>query len=522
MADKEPSEIYIETVDQKGNAITIFSTNGELKTASDFAKALNQYESKGTTPAGFVTLPSGGMQETVRRGFENVNQPLQETLPKVGGAIGSVAGMSPLLALGAKAGIIPPSAVTVPASIGRQAGEATGKFVGEQVNTPGKAGVALGTAVTAPAMAIPTTAVGGFSKLALMGNMLKSGIGGAVGGASSRIATGEDADFKKTSTDFATSAMGGGAASVVSHWITKYTKGDIGEKVATEIIDEFTKRFPALKGNPQILDIALKSPQQIERLTAQMSKSLRGGTEEATKGIVADISNTLPSALNKSQADALQGHVRRLVQAQNDRLDKIGNDKTFILAKRSVIKAEESLKEAIRAMYPKVKNIDPTILRVEGRLASVNETLRSVGEGAEVLHRLRQSGAESGWDPMKFAQTIKGEYQSEPGSMLESVGKILGQGRPLTQIPPDRTPFKGEEAGLKALNFIKNKAVPGGSYMPNIQPPKGQQVPWAAPTTAPTGATQAQRVRYAIQDSMKNFMSSETAQAPIRSLSERR
>lgn len=522
MADKQASEIYIETTDKLGKPITVFSTTGELKNASDFSKALKTYDDKGYSPAGFVILPSGSFQEKTRRGFEDVNQPIQEAAPGIGRTQGSIFGtgldtiadIGPILKLAAKAGIISPEVANIPPTanrdIGGDVGEATARFAAEQVNTPGKAGAVLGTAATAPFMGPVTAATGGMGKLATLANMVKGGIGGVVGYNTGSLTAGEDFDFGKTIAEFSTAALGGGLQSVASHFLIKYAKGDMGEKVAKEIIDEFKGRYPALINNPNILDIATKSPQQIARLTTQMSKALRGGTEDATSTILKDINNTLPTALSKGKQDELRGAVRRLVVAQNNRLDNIGDDTAFLQAKDRVDTATSDLFNIIREAYPNARDISPTVMHVEGILSNVKSELGRVEEGATVLHYLRQSGAQDGWNPTTFAQTIKGEYQKEPSSMLDRIGKILGQGKSLTEMPAVKEANPQDELGGKIFQFIKNQ-IPGSKYLPGVRP-ETPPLPWSAPTKELSRPIQA----------LQNFGASEAGQGAIRDFTEKK
>ncbi|MGL5936899.1 MAG: hypothetical protein ACRCZI_14890, partial [Cetobacterium sp.] len=69
-----------------GQVYNFYSTDGNLKTQQQFEAAIAQFDEesqrvgveKATTPTGFTALPKGSIKDTLRVGFESVNQPFQQ------------------------------------------------------------------------------------------------------------------------------------------------------------------------------------------------------------------------------------------------------------------------------------------------------------------------------------------------------------------------------------------------------------------------------------------------------------
>lgn len=506
--EAEPSEIYIETVDKTGAPITVFSTTGKLKTAAEFSKAIANYDEGKKPTEGFVTLPTDSMTGKIRTRFETVNQPIQEAAPKIGRAVGSVAAMSPLLMLLQKAGIVPPGTGSGVVSAAGDIGEGTARMAAEQVNTPGKAGMAVSTAAVSPFMlpASTLTKLPGIATGAI--NATLGGGAVALGSATGKGLTGEAVTPASAAVDFGVGALGGGLQSTISHFITKYINKGMQEKVAKGVVDTFKTRHPTLSAFDNVMDIAGSSADDISRLTQQMSKGLRESGEEIEKDLITRLNITLPSSLSVGQQNTLRGSIRRLTSAQNKQLDNIGTPEAFEEAGSLVTQRTQELLGEVRSMFPKVKNIDPAILRAEGILGEYNASLSKFQEGSLVLHYLKQSGASGKYDPVEFAQRIRGVYQNNSDSQLNAVGKILGQGRPLTQMPTPGEPDPIANMGRNAYNSLRD-VIPGMSRFTNPLPAKLPQAPWVdkQPPLRPL-------INFGIQESgqkaLQSFRSQET------------
>lgn len=473
----ETGQVSVETVDKSGQPITIFSTSGKPRSEADFVKALEQYDKTNTTGEGFVALPPGAMSD-IRNRLATVSQ----AAGAVGEAVGGFVGTSPLMLLAAKAGLISPQAATAPISAGRDVGRYTGEAAGAQVATPGRAGATAATALTSPLMAPVSVAKAAgpptLSLAATLGNAVKSGIAGAAGYLTGEAATGRMPSPAETAEEFIVAALGGGFSSLVGHWITKYAVGNTGEKVAKSIIDELIKDNPALANTPNALDIAVKgSPRRLTAIVQKMSQSLVGGVENATDKTVQSVINSLPSALSKSQRTTVTREIRQLAKSANQAfikaLDNLDNPEAYE-------KSIEATKEPVTKLVNYIKTNFPTAKSATniGNVL-VNEYSSHI-EGARVLHAMKQAGTQNGWDAMKFAQAIKGNYLSgEEGSLMQRVGQALRPGGQLTDIPDEAA---RSSKLVTAYNYLKDQiAPPFLSPMLTIRGGRAPQVPWQSP-----------------------------------------
>lgn len=473
---QDPQEMYVETVDAKGKPITLFSATDKMRSASEFAEALDQYDKQQATP-GFLILPTNSFQETTRKGFEEgPGRFARETLPAAGEAVGGIAALSPVMMLLQKAGIISPQTANTPIQAGRSAGRATGKFIGEQFDTPVELGLSAGAATVAPALAPATSATGQLLKLPLIANILKSGAAGLTGASTMRAATGEELSPGQAIRDFTIPAIAGTAQGIVSHWITKYLNKGTSEKVATDIINTFKTKHPQMSAFDNVLDIATSSTDDIATLTQQMSKGLRENADDYITTIIPDLNKTLPNTLSVGQQNEIRGQLRSFVRLQNKQLDNIDNAELFEEAGRELTAKIGEITDSLRGYFPNVKKIDPSLLRAEGVLNTFRKEARQFDEAALVLHYLKESGAEGGLDFNKFAQLIRGVYQENQGSMLNQVGRILGQGRPLTAMPRPEVPAEPPGIMGKATDYVMSKLGPVGKALTFKD--RGPQVPW--------------------------------------------
>jgi len=510
--EPDPQEMYIETVDVTGKPITLFSATDKMRSASEFADALEKYDKKEATP-GFLVLPTNSFQETTRKGFEEgAGRFARETLPAAGEAVGGIAAMSPIMMLLQKAGIISPQTANVPIQAGRGGGRAIGQFIGEQFDTPVEAGMAAGTGAVAPFLPGVTSGTNTLLKLPLIGNALATGAAGLVGTTAMRAATGEELSPAQAIVDFAIPAVAGTAQGLVSHWITKYiTNRNGAEKVAKGIIDTFKTKHPQMSAFDNVLDIATSSADDISTLTQQMSKGLRENADDYIATIIPQLNQTLPSRLSVGQQNEIRGQLRSFVRIQNKQLDNIDNAELFEEAGRELTAKIGDITESLRGYFPKVKNIDPTLLRAEGVLNTFRKEARQFDEAALVLHYLKQSGAAEGLDFNKFAQLIRGKSQENPGNMLDQVGRILGQGRPLTQMSRPEAPQRAPStAAEKAADYMMGKLGPIGKALTLRDTPSN--TPWPNPgqrvkiapgktITGPGGIPMRPLVNFGIQES---------------------
>ncbi len=486
MADD--TRVLLETEDAQGNPVTVFSREGKGRTQAEFATAITNYDSGKRTP-GFDIMPKGMLRD-IRAGYEAVNVPLQENAPTVGRAIGGavVSGpgrmIAPLIRLAEKAGLIPPGrtdyALQQTQNIGGNIGEPLARIAAESVNTPEKAATTAATMAISPVLPSITTGVGGVSKLALLANALATGTAGAAGYEAGRQITSQPTNFGKTAVEFGVMAGAGLASSVIGHWITKYINPVNQEIVAQGIIDTLTAKNPILANNPAVLDIALSSPQKVASITQQMSKALVGDADQAGKTLVSNIKNAMPT-LNVGEQSTLRAHVRGIVKDLTTQLDNITDKKAFTAAGDAAQSKLAEMTQFLKDKYPGI-DISPTMLKIDKAVNNFATQFQQHQEGAYILAKLREAGAQGGLDLMKFAQLIKGEYQSTPGSSLEAIGKILRPGGSLTDLPLPGQTAPGSDQLTKVYNFLKDLS-PAGKYIPSAGY-KGPQVPWQAPAPA--------------------------------------
>jgi len=522
---QEPQEMYVETIDAAGKPITLFSATDKIRTASEFADALDRYDKKEATP-GFLVLPGGSFQEKARRGFEEgPGRFARETLPAVGETIGGFAALSPIMTLLQKAGIISPKTANAPVQVGRAAGKATGQFIGEQFDTPTEAGMLASTGAVAPFLPVTTSAANTLLKLPLIGNALATGAAGLAGTTAMRAATGEELNPARAVKDFLIPAVAGTAQGLVSHWITKYITNKNGpERVAKGIIDTFKTKHPQMSAFDNVLDIATSSADDVATLTQQMSKGLRENSQDYIDTIIPELQSIVPTRLTVGQQNEIRGELRGFIRLQNKQLDNIDNAKLDEEVGKELTAKTGEIASKMREYFPKVKNINPTILRAEGVLNTFRQEASKFDEAALVLHYLRESGAAEGLDFNKFAQLIRGKYQENPGSMLDQVSRILTQGgRPLTALPRVEAPQRAPQGAMeKAADYMMGKLGPIGKALTLRDTPS--DMPWPKPgqriTIAP-GKTVTGRGGIPLQP-LVNFGIQESGQQALRSFDKSR
>jgi hypothetical protein len=483
---EDTGELYHTIKDKSGQKVTIISTTGDLRSDADFGVALKNHNT-GKQTEGFLVLPKGSYSEGIRRGLYKGTR---EILPNVGETVGGAI-PSKMLELAVKAGLVSPQTQASAVQSGETGGRATANFIGEQVDTPGELGMIAGTAAVAPFAAPVVSGTGRLLKAnALLKNPAFFGAGGALGSTSAKIMTSEDQTFSKAAEEFAVSAISGGLQGLVSFGLTKMLKPDTATKVATEMMDAIKKKYPTLVNDPNAFNIANSTPKDISNLTSMMSKALRGDAAEEAEGLLTSLKTALPATPTTAQQATLRAHNRRIIEAQTNALDNIGDSTAFNEALKKVSERKQELMDTIRTMYPGKKNFVAT----EAALSKHSDYVKTFEDGANLLHHLKQSGADEKFDPMAFAQRIRGGYTKEPDSLLRRIGDILGQGRSLKDLPLPGEAAPGEEMGKKTFNLIR-QLLPKGTQWTDAMKYQGPSTPWPTPkgpdTSKVIGAQQA-------------------------------
>lgn len=488
MADTQqtPTGKMMDATDNKGADVVIYSTGAPAGEA-DFAKAMDAYNKSGgtTTPQGYLVLKPGRTND-IRQMFETGNKYLQQGAQSIAKSGDLIPPEDPQL--GASAGVSGFNAIL-------NAAKSTAPLLADQVSTPAKLGMTLGMAGVAPLLkgaSLATEAGGvGFSKATMLLNMLKTGVAGAGGAALGRASTGEGLDVGKTATEFALASAGGGFQSVLGHWITKYISPDKQEGVAKEILDSIVSRYPNMANDPDILRSYASSPDNLKRITQQMSGALRGRLDDVTSNITSDIKQALlntPRSLTSGQQNSINSDVRKLAQLGNDFLDNINNPKEALLIQGAMSKAQNELVDKIHSFYPNMSNFGPTEAKLITAMMKQKNDLNQFKEGAEVLGWLQHSGAASGYNHEAFSNSINSVYQQNPGSLLEHVGDILGQGGPLVGQGPAQAAQESAAAptlGGEILRTLKGW-TPYLKHIPMSDRNQPTLLSWRTPQTPST------------------------------------
>lgn len=530
----DPKATYFESVDKDNKPITVVSIDSQLKSIDQFADAIYNHRIGKATP-GFLIMRGGAQEHPVRLGYEDANRLVQNAIPQIGRTAGENNPLALILNLAAKARGIPQSASDAVTKISGDVGETIGRVGAEQIDSLPKLGMQAGLLSAAPFLG-PVEGAGLIKPLAqTLGNALKTGLTGFAGTEAMRLAGGEDVTPEQGIQDFGIAAAQGGAQGLFSHFIARFLNKGMGEKVAKEMVDSFTSRYPAIGFNDDIPNIITSSPEKLSRATAMMSKALRSSVEEDTESLLTSIKQTLPGAIPKGESvsfqNTLRKGIRNVIKAQNEQLDNVGSPTLFEKSGDKVQSAITELGDSVRGFVyeranfgkqgpfiPKnemTRNVSmsPAALKTELILKEFQDQTRKYDQGALVLHYMKEAGGAEGLDFMKLAQLVRGEYQKTAGSHLEDIGMILGQGRQLNSMPlskQEHIPSKGEAAAKAAVDFIKGM-IPGvdrfSSFMKTRSP---QQTPW--PTRQPSRAVQP----------VINIGAQEAGQAAIRSFLEKK
>jgi len=518
MAEQEQKSTFADTADKEGKPLHIFSSDGIPKTAVEFNTAMDEYDKSGKAPQGYTVLEPGVLAD-INTAFQRGMQPIQRGLRAIGkgaaGGLGVPGGLA--IQLGEKTGILPTGSTEGYKQTTENIGSKVGEIVGAPVRTlPGYL-TALGTAAATPFLNPVTKEAANVAgqaskyvadKTAMLGNMVKSGIGGTIGYLTGTAAAGEPINLGKTMTEFGIIAAGQGIAGVLNHAITKYISPNRQEQVAKGILDEVTSTNPVLKNDPSKFEIyAGNSQANLSALAQKVVSGMRGTVDDVTETMMTELRAQGPR-FNKGQLNTLRAQVRNIVKASNDVLDNIGiDDKAYNAALKTV-------NESVGSMIDYIGSIDPQYIMAQTRvthlLSKYSQDLMKMQEGAEVINALKKSGMGSGWNAMKFGQHARGEYQAG-NETYKRVGDILGGGRPLTQLP--QAAQETSQAAPTVMSMLTDAYKTfTGSKLPVLQNafglggrPAPQQVPWGDPAPALT-PLQNITVQEAAQESQRAAM----------------
>jgi hypothetical protein len=436
--------------DATGSRVTVYSTDNKPRPVAELQQAAQQFVNTGQSPKGMLVLKPSWMN-TIRSAYETLKKPTTEGLTQAGAILDKplsmILGETPAQNVQVNKGIIESVVPQDLAEAGMTAGMlAAAPFMGPVTATTalGKAGAPLITRMLMNAGIMGTAATAG----RVLG----------------KYASGEQPTFKETIKEdvvipFIAATGMQGFTGVASHFITRYMSPDVGNKIATEVLDSIKKQYPGLASDPMLLEQAASSAANLAKITQVMSKGLRGDLDTLVSSTVTDINQVLPRNLSKGTQNTVRSHIRAIVNAGNDMLDNVGDAKSMAAAQQAMATAAGKLHSAVNTEFAASGIKQQTLSTVDKIVFDKVGSLAHFIEGAQVLSAMKKSGAANGWNPSAFIDTIRGTYQETPGSLLERIGQIAGQGTRLTDATM-QSPSRSLAGG--AWNLVKDYLLPSG------------------------------------------------------------
>lgn len=468
-SSKSPFRSYMEAVDYMGNEVVIQSVGNKPKTETDFATAMDAYNnSKGRPQKGFNVLDLKPVVDLIRGATPEQIQQSNYPQQSVAEARRPLWGSSPQAMF---------QQPVTPQDIQNPLLRGTANIVREGVKDLPSIGFTAGTAAVGGTL-LKGTATAAKPLFTGLMNMVKMGLGGMLGAESGALASGKGVDLGRAATEFVYGAGGQGVVGTVSHWIQKYLTKGIGEKVAGQIIDEIKKKYPHIANDPQLFNIAFSNADNLAFFTQVGKKALLTDLDNATASLIDNVQRALgKTTLSAKTGPTVRAQIRRLVDKGQDLVAATGDIDQAASLRSEMNTIAGSIRQNIVDEFTNrygtvaAQNKLPVIVDV---LKDFEKSVASLQEGAHVINAFTQAKLHEGYDPIKLAQTIRGTYKQQPGTLLERVGDILGQGRSLTAMPQ---PQQTSEPGMALFNLLK-QAVPQLNYLPIGPKTSVQQLPW--------------------------------------------
>jgi hypothetical protein len=401
---------------EDGEKITLYSTTGKRKSPKDFDEAIQKYALTGEAPPGFTAL-SPGIMNTLRSGFEAVNQPLQKGLPQVGAAIGGLAATSPLAILFQKMGVLPEGTSESLTGKGVSAGSSVGESIASSVDTPGKAGAAAGQVGAA-------LATGGTSLLPTIGG---AALGGGLGYLAGSSMTGEGIDPGPIATAAITAGFAEGGVGVLKNLLGLGLSQLANKQISTDIMNLLKSRYGSAAGqNPAILEGMMSNADDLAKLTRIGMKGIMSDFDAVASGLKDDIMRTMPRSLSKGGQNTLRSELRSIIEASKDMLDNPG------MANQAAVDAVNKAKLAIRNVISNdFSNMSPGVVssalqKADSVIVDYAASIDKFKPGSMLLKALKDSGARDGFQPQAFQEEIAKYLGSD--SLMESAGSIARRG----------------------------------------------------------------------------------------------
>lgn len=492
MPGLDEKSMSADFIDDQGQPKVIYSTSGEPRTAAQFNQAYELSKGKsGTAPKGYVILDPETFTEKNRSLFEQVSQPVQRFLKRQAVDYANYSAPQALPMILEKLGVVKPGTTQSYKAQAMAEGEETGNALAGMISTPGRA------AATGAGALASLLAPGPVTKLAqIPGRMIAAGTAAGAASTGARALTGEGFPATDIAVDAGLQALGAGAQGVMNYFTGKFFTPDKGKQVYDEMVGALKAKYPNFANDPDLINMATKaSPEQIRQITQIGTRALTGSTEkladDLTLGVKQSFNAYAPRGMSQGEQVSLRGKAKALVAAGRDLLENIDDTAKVDAAKQSMTDASNAIDTFVTDLVKKTNmKGDPKLMynEVYRAVQASIDRIHQAEQGAKVLSAFKEAGAERGFDPIKFNNIIVGKYMKEPGSLLERMGDILGQGQPLRPSGQPGTFADRESSGFRAMRELMlpgfaNKLIDfAGRRIPTAPPPV---LPWQAPAQLP-------------------------------------
>lgn len=394
-----------------------FTNDGSKKTQKEFDAAFDVFIDTGKPPKGFVfhdqTDRVQFIQSALRRGFETINQPIQNLAKAEDTSLNQFAGsVGNLLRKAMGKEPVDPS----------QAEGRTFQRLAETVNTPEKA---VGTAALAGA----ASATGGIS--GFLPALLRAGAFGAgtfAGQEATGSQVGQDIGQKLKEPLFAAMLSAGteGAVGIATKALGMSLSKKGMEQIAGDTVDILKKKYGHAAGQgPQSINAIASTPTGLEDLTAIGVKALRQDVSDIAGDLIVSVNQSAPRSLSKAAKETIAGLVDDMVKASDDMLKNVGKEEAFAAAKQEMNKNIINIRQAVLADLQVKSGTKVDMATVTKLVNFANQAKDKIG-GAEVIHALRAHNQGKGFDIVKFQEYVRRQF--DKSGVFDDVALAAGRG----------------------------------------------------------------------------------------------
>ena len=430
---------------------TVFSTTGKGVSPEAYDKAMADFVTTKKVPEGFSVLPAAGLQAKARGVFDEwVSGPIQRGNEKVQAA----------LAATPEGGAAPPAYQHI-----LEAAKGAGRYLAgtgaESMSTPGKA---LATAATT---LMPPSRVAGVVLAAAKRGIAAGGaqaIGDVVTGQQPFTGPGISKAVNEGLMTAVVVGLSQGAAGALKH-ITGQSLSKQGVKgVASDITDLLKRDYPQLSrlGQDSAVNHIASTPEGLKKLAHIGAKAVVGDAKLMANEFVGEVNNALPRSMGKVAARHMNDKLVKYVEKSEKWLDAFGDDKLKGKLEGEMHELMGDIAKIVDAEFtasPLNKKGMEAVAGVMQKYMQKKEALQGYGE---VIHALRESGAQEGFNPMAFQKQIMNKVYNRSNlqqdlSTAAGRGVLGGVDKPTrTGIPASITvPFTGLKVPLSVETGTK-------------------------------------------------------------------